>query len=325
MNLFSIINTFNFVFKLLTLVIFRFIIELNFNQYKERISFMTNPKNSSFLAGTVISKDGTRIGYQSIGVGPGLLVIHGALSTSEHFTKLAEELADSIRVHVMDRRGRRNSGSQGKDYCMEKECEDVAAVQQETGAEYVFGHSYGGLVAMEVARTLGLFRKIAVYEPGVSIHSKPNTWDWLPFYEEALRKNDTRGAFACFVQGAGHSPLTKLPLWYAKFMLRLFIRGEHWREKEVLLKQNLLEHKEVRRLEGTYPLYETIRSKMLLAYGGKSPEAVAEMIRMLHQTIPHAQMLEIPRLHHLSPENQYEPLAIARQVKRFFLYDKNEE
>jgi predicted alpha/beta superfamily hydrolase len=33
----------------------------------------------------------------------------------------------------------------------------------------IVGHSYGGLIALEVARNNEAFNKIAVYEPGVSI------------------------------------------------------------------------------------------------------------------------------------------------------------
>ena len=45
----------------------------------------------------------------------------------------------------------------------------MLALQAETGAALLVGHSYGGLVALEVARNNKAFSKIAVYEPGVSI------------------------------------------------------------------------------------------------------------------------------------------------------------
>ena len=62
------------------------------------------------------------------------------------------------------------SGPQGKGYSIENECQDVKAVQEATGAAVLFEHSYGGLVALETARRSTAFEKIAVYEPGVSIH-----------------------------------------------------------------------------------------------------------------------------------------------------------
>lgn len=270
-----------------------------------------------FEKASLISSDGTTIGYQSIGNGPDLLIIHGALSDSCHFTTLAKELAETYRVHMMDRRGRGMSGPQGPEYSMIKECEDVAAVQQATQAQMVFGHSYGGLVALETARLFNLFSSITLYEPGVVLQSQPEDWNWLSDYEKAIQKIDNRSAFAHFVQGAGHSPLSKLPLWYAKLMLRIFIRGEHWSGLEALLQQNLLEHKEVRRLAGTYHQYQALQAKVLLAYGGKSPQAVKDMIHTLNSTIAKSEVLEIPRLEHLSPENRYEPVKVAALIKPF--------
>jgi pimeloyl-ACP methyl ester carboxylesterase len=87
-------------------------------------------------------------------------------------------------------------------------------VQEATGAAFLFGHSFGGLVALETARMNNLFTKIALYEPGVSIkRSIPTTW--LPKYEKALNKNDTYGAFAIFVRALGpcrRAPPTGYPL-----------------------------------------------------------------------------------------------------------------
>ncbi|WP_201003454.1 alpha/beta hydrolase [Paenibacillus glycanilyticus] len=280
---------------------------------------MNHAEVQGFVRSNVVSKDGTNIGYLSIGKGPDLLIIHGALSDSTRFTRLAKELAGAFRVHVIDRRGRGMSGPQGQEYSMEKECEDVAALQKATQAEFVFGHSYGGLVALETARIFNLFSTIAVYEPGVAIHSRPDEWNWLSAYETAINKKDHRTAFAHFVKGSGHSPLSKLPLWYAKLMLSIFIRGEHWLELEALLKQNLLEHQEVRRLAGTYSHYGNLQAKLLLSNGGKSPRSVKEMIFALNNKIPNSSKLEIPDLEHLSPENRFEPVKVADHIKRFFL------
>lgn len=272
----------------------------------------------SFTHSTVVSKDGTTIGYQSVGKGPSLIVIHGALSASNDFTTFAQALSDSFTVHVMDRRGRGWSGPQGSDYSIRKECEDVKSVQEATGATYVFGHSYGGLVALETART-HTFKKMAVYEPGVSIKSVPTDWDWLPEYENDMNKKDFRGAFASFVRGSGHTPLKRLPKWYAKFILRLVIRGNHWNQIEKLLPENLIEHREVKRLASSFSNYQMIDANVLLISGGKSPDSVHQMIRVLDETISLTQTLILPNLDHLAPDNKYAPVEVAQHVKQYFL------
>src|SRR5450755_4067529 len=120
-------------------------------------------------SGIVRSPDGTTISYRTVGAGPGLLVLGGAWRTGQDYRRLAHALAPAFTVHVIDRRGRGGSGPQGADYSIERELEDLFAVQAGTGATAVFGHSYGGLVALEAARRSTVFADVVVYEPGVSI------------------------------------------------------------------------------------------------------------------------------------------------------------
>src|SRR5204862_8054293 len=117
----------------------------------------------------VLAQDGASISYLSIGSGPSVLVIPGALSMAADYAAFASALAEHFTVHIIERRGRGKSSPQGDDYSILKEREDVLALQQETGASLLVGHSFGGLVTLEVARNNPLFTKVAVYEPGVSI------------------------------------------------------------------------------------------------------------------------------------------------------------
>ncbi|SEB98734.1 alpha/beta hydrolase [Paenibacillus sp. GP183] len=274
---------------------------------------------TSITHSTVISKDGTVIGYKSTGQGPGVIVLHGALSSSDDFTNFAQELADSFTVHVIDRRGRGMSGPQGNEYSIRKECEDLTVVQEATGAAFLFGHSFGGLVALETARMNNLFTKIALYEPGVSIEgSIPTTW--LPNYEKALNKNDTYGAFAIFVRALGPVKSIKLiPIWYLKLILRIMLRKDHWKHKERLLPESMNEHKEIGLLDSTFSNYSSIYADTLLIAGGKSPESERNTMRVLDQTMPNTKTIVLPNLSHFAPDNQYSPAVVGQQVKQHFL------
>lgn len=150
---------------------------------------------------TAVSADGTAIAYRTLGAGPDLIVVGGNLSTSDDYLPLARLLARSFTVHVVDRRGRGASGPQGSEYSLAKEVEDLHAVQAATGARLAFGHSYGGLVVLEAARSLPLFDRIAVYEPGVPCAPVPTAW-MAPF-RERLAAGDHYGAFVHFIQGSG--------------------------------------------------------------------------------------------------------------------------
>ncbi|MCH5585238.1 alpha/beta hydrolase [Shimazuella sp. AN120528] len=271
---------------------------------------------TEFINSTIISNDGTVIGYKSIGQGPGVLIIHGALSDSNDFTSLAIELSSFFTVHIVDRRGRGISGPQGNNFSIQVECEDVKKILETTGANLIFGHSFGGLIALEVAKSFPT-AKLALYEPGVVIMKE--NWDWLSEYESDMKKRDYRAAFASFVRGSAQSPLSRLPKWYAKFILRLVIRGEHWQKIYSLLEENLSEHKEVHRLAGTYRDYDNIKSDTLFMFGEKSPTSVKQMTETLNGTIQKTKVISFPELDHFGPNNKNKPVEISKHIANFFL------
>ena len=100
----------------------------------------------------VVSQDGATISYLSMGSGPAVVVIPGALSTAADYVDFGNALAEHFTVHIIERRGRGLSSPQGDDYSISKECEDLLALQRQTGASLLVGHSFGGLVALETAR-----------------------------------------------------------------------------------------------------------------------------------------------------------------------------
>src|SRR6266542_259671 len=77
----------------------------------------------------VVSADGTEIAYRTVGKGPAVLVVPGALAVATDFDAFARELAHRFTVHTIERRGHGESGPQGDDYSIERECEDLAALQ----------------------------------------------------------------------------------------------------------------------------------------------------------------------------------------------------
>jgi pimeloyl-ACP methyl ester carboxylesterase len=60
----------------------------------------------------VVSADGTAISYRTLGKGPAVLDVPGALAVATDFDALARELADRFTVHTIERRGRGESGPQ---------------------------------------------------------------------------------------------------------------------------------------------------------------------------------------------------------------------
>jgi pimeloyl-ACP methyl ester carboxylesterase len=276
---------------------------------------ITNLMNS-VTNSLVYSQDGTNITYYSMGKGPSIIVIHGMFSTSEDLRMLAQELSDSFTVHVVERRGRGRSGPQGNEYSISKECEDLQAVQEATGATLLFAHSYGGLVALESVRMNTSFTKMALYDPGVSINNSIPR-DWLPEYEKALNRNDIVGALVSIARG-NNKALKRLPKWLVTFLFNMGVRGKQKNKMEILLPTILKEHRAGECLDSTCSNYQFINTDVLLIAGEKSPEWVHQVIPVLDKTLSHSKKLILPNLNHLAPNNKHAPV-VAQHVKQYFL------
>ncbi len=254
-----------------------------------------------------------------MGDGPAVIVIPGVLSMASDYAAFASTLGERFAVHTIERRGRGKSGSQGTNYSIMKECEDVLAVQQNTSAHLIVGHSYGGLIALEVARGNNEFTKIAVYEPGVSIDGSMRV-HWIPGYEKKLAERRNLDALVEFTLADAPPHLAKLPPWLMKTLLRmLFIRFPQYRQMLSLLKENLEEWREIARIDSSYENYRQIIGAVLLMYGGRSEsKAVNMVIERLPPVIPHAETHEFRQLDHFGIERTA-PRKVAKVVGDYFL------
>ncbi|MGI5240239.1 alpha/beta fold hydrolase [Dactylosporangium sp. CA-139066] len=267
---------------------------------------------------TVHSPDGTTISYHTIGTGPDILIVPSALNDATDYTALATALAARFTVHTIQRRARTGSGPQGPDYSIATECADLAAVRAATGARYVFGHSYGGLVALETARRDPGIAKLALYEPGVSVHGL-FPMDWTAQYRRFLAQGRPFDAFATFAIGTGPAAARRNPRWLMSAILRLAFRGERRAKVLQLLEANLHEHKQVGRLDDSYPNYREVSADVLLMAGGKSGlPHVAPAFDRLTEVLPSSQVHTFPKLDHFGPDHKG-PAEVAGTVATFML------
>jgi pimeloyl-ACP methyl ester carboxylesterase len=235
------------------------------------------------------------------------------------YAAFARVLSEHFAVHTMERRGRGESGPQGDDYSIVKECEDVLALRAETGASLIVGHSYGGLVALEVARNNDAFTKIAVYEPGVSIGGSMPT-AWMPSYEKMLAEKRHVDALVEFTLADAPPRIQKTPPWLMKLLLLLLVScSGQYRQMLRLLHQNLREWREIARLDSSCEHYREIAGGVLLMYGGKSDsKAVTLAMERLAAILPHSVTKEFPRLDHFGIERTA-PREVANAVSDYFL------
>jgi pimeloyl-ACP methyl ester carboxylesterase len=181
----------------------------------------------------------------------------------------------------------------------------------------VFGHSYGGLVVLETARTAAVFDRVAAYEPGVPVAPVPT--GWMAPYRERLAADDPHGAFAHFLRGAGGAPpfLAKLPHWYLRFALRVGFRGASWQRMRPLLAANLAEHEQVATRQGELPGFAAVTAQVLLLCGSRTRRDTRREFDTLRETLPHAVLETLPGLDHFGPEGRSAP-AVAERVLEFF-------
>jgi pimeloyl-ACP methyl ester carboxylesterase len=265
----------------------------------------------------VISNDGTLIAYQKTGRGPGLIIIHGVLSQAANYHVLAEALSEDFTVYLIERRGRGLSGPQGDHYSLEKECADLFALQSKVKAHYLFGHSYGGLIALESVRNNDIFKKIAVYDPGVDVDGVIEM-GWTTDYKKLLAKGQLLTALAVFSKNSGPEKAKKTPLWLMKLMLPLFIDKNRRTQMFSLLQCNLNEHMQVANKNNSYPNYSEINAKVLLMSSGASgliyvPKAMNALSEVLHSY----EVKIFPKLGHFAPD-QTAPAEIAQALTAFF-------
>lgn len=266
------------------------------------------------------SLDGTTISYLTTGRGPPVIVVPGVLATAGDLAAFASALGKTHTVHTVERRGRGLSGPQGADYSMMKECEDIAAVRSVTHSELIFGHSYGGLIALEAALTSGCFSKVAVYEPGVSVGGSI-VLGWAAAYGSMLAEGKLLDAFATFSVSAGPRRARKTPVWLMKLLLPVILKPADRRQMFSLLPANLREHRVIGRLDDTYRRYQGIKADVLAMCGGASDlDWVAPAMRALVEVLPSLVVHEFPKLDHFGPTKPG-LLQVAQAVSSFLLAD----
>ncbi|WP_157973877.1 alpha/beta fold hydrolase [Desertihabitans aurantiacus] len=249
---------------------------------------------------TLRTGDGGSVGYRTLGSGPGVVVVGGALRSSEDYLPLARALAGVHTVHLLDRRGRGLSSPQPAGWTLRTDAEDLRAVLEATGARAAFGHSFGGLVVLDALRAGADLDRVVLYEP--ALPGEPLPTGWMRPYEQHLAAGDLRAAFAEFLRGSGGAPavVSRLPRWYLRLVLCIAFRGAGWRRLAPLLGPNLAEHREIGRQTGWAPLHT--HARVLLLNGGRSAHPVG--VEDLGRLVLGVETLTLPGLDHFGPEGR---------------------
>ena len=229
------------------------------------------------LAGTVTTEGGTPVAYWRYGQGPPLVLVHGTAADHSRWSPVLPALEKRFTVYAVDRRGRGGSGD-AEAYAVEREFEDVAAVVDSLGQPVnLLGHSYGGLLALEVALLTPNVQRLVLYEPGIeAAGAEIYPHEIIGRMEAMLEAGDPEAVIEItMLEVAGLPPeaveyMRTLPVWRAR------VDAAHTIPRELrAIKSYRLDPQR----------FENLGTPTLLLGGGDSPAALRKAVEALDEAL----------------------------------------
>jgi pimeloyl-ACP methyl ester carboxylesterase len=291
----------------------------------------TTAVEKSFAAGTVRSKDGTTIGYRRVGDGPGLILVQGAMGTAENFTQLGKALADAFTVYMPDRRGRGLSGPGESEFSILREVEDVEALINHAGVDYIFGLSSGALIALQSTLTLPVIRRAAIYEPPLFVNGLPTAL--MVQYEKEMAEGKLAAALITAMKATQMGPraFNVMPRWLLEILTTKAMESQDRNSKTGDVTMRMLaptlrnDFRVVAEMHGALESFSAIRTDVLLMGGSESPNFLKVDLGALEKVLSHAKRIEFHGLGHAAAWNfdkrmnpQGRPELVAQELRRFF-------
>lgn len=268
-----------------------------------------NPSPTQF----VTSADGTPIAYETIGTGPALVLVDGAMCdrTMGHARPFAAELAPHFTVYAYDRRGRHESGTGATDWSVDREIEDLdAVITAASGTAHVFAASSGAHLALTAAQRGSAIDKLVVYEAPYVVDDsrRPNAADLPDQVKQMLAQGHESAAVKAFLRAVGlPAPMVMvmsvLPMW--KQMKTLAVTIPHDLTMVVPYQQG-------RPIPAD--LHTGVTQDTLVIAGGKSPQWMKAAQDAVVAQLPHGRLITLPGQTHM-----IKPMATAPVVVEHLL------
>lgn len=286
------------------------------------------PAREQYTTDLVTSKDGTAIGYRQLGSGPGVVLLHGSMSSSHNHMQLAELLADSFTVYIPDRRGRGLSGQYGKNYSIQDDVDDLDALLAKTGAHNLFGLSSGAIILLQAALTLPAIHKAAIFEPPL-FNSNSVPVSILTRFDREMAQGKVAAAMITGIQGAQMGPpvFNYVPRLLLELMVNMAMAQEEKKGSGGYVPMKALaptlhyDFQIVADMSGKLESFRAIPAEILLLGGSKSPAYLKAALDTLEKIIPHVKRVEFAGLGHAASWNTDrggQPEPVAQELRRFF-------
>ncbi len=276
--------------------------------------------------GKVHSADGTAIGYQRVGTGPAVVLLHGAGQSSANLMRLARALSGAFTVYVPDRRGRGRSGPYGEFHGLSTEVEDLGALLDACGASRVFGLSSGAVVAIEAALVRPDISKLALYEPPLTFDGVVHG-DWAPQYQRQLAAGKPGAALVTVLKATADrtSPIRWIPRRPLGAALDFAIKRMANRPSPdgVMSPRELIstvpyDAQTVNGAAGALERFGALSCEILLLGGSRSARNLTASLDGLSRVLPDARRVVLHGTGHTAPDNSQKPDRVAAELHLFF-------
>jgi pimeloyl-ACP methyl ester carboxylesterase len=231
--------------------------------------------------------------------GSGVVVVHPSMVTAADYTRFAQKLSAALGrpVHTFNRRGRGQSSPQAEDYTLDADIRDLESVMKHTSSTDVFGHSFGGAVALHAARTLPVER-LAVYDPAVSVNHSVKA-DWTEEYERATAAGDDGRALAVMIRGMETGgALARMPLSMLTLANKLTAGTPLGKQNRELMKTGVREIKAIIAADMPAEPFLELPLETLIIVGEKSPAYFGVACGQIHDVLSGSSYTILPGYGH---------------------------
>lgn len=238
-------------------------------------------------------------GAELAAAGSGVVVVHPSMVTAADYTRFAQKLSAALGrpVHTFNRRGRGQSSPQPEDYTLDTDIRDLEAVMKHTSSTDVFGHSFGGAVALHAARSLPVER-LAVYDPAVSVNHSVKA-DWTGEYERATAAGDDDRALAVMIRGMETGgAFARMPLSMLTLANKLTAGTPLGKQNRELMKTGVREIKAIIAADMPAEPFLELPLETLIVVGEKSPAYFGVACGQIHDVLSGSSYTILPGYGH---------------------------
>lgn len=284
--------------------------------------------DTSYTTGSVISKDGTRIGYRQYGHGTPLVIVQGAMGVAYNYDQLAKALAGDFTVYIPDRRGRGMSALEyTAAYTIQRDVEDLQSILEKTQAHLVFALSSGAIITLEACRVMPAIQKVILYEPPFYVRGVP-VKNIARLNQEVADGKLASALVTIFRTVKVGSPVfAYIPRPILTFLVKRPLETEqkngpgNYEYYSKLIPSMRYDAKIVLERGGEIETYHTVNQPILLLGGAKSPKYLKLSLDSLQKILPNATRKTFKGLDHSGPWNKDKggsPDRVANAIIEYF-------